>query len=112
MCSKLNCAFPDTGQGINPGAWAWLQCSSMRPGFEVGLAAKEVGLAAKEDVFELAFVAYRVSDGIRDKKLAEELWSCCVGDACDEAAFTNFRDTINGMFIDHRGRGKRAHAQP
>ena len=88
----MNCACPDTGLCIDPGVWAWLKCSSSRPGFKASRGA------AKEDVFKLAFVAYRIRDGILDKELTEEEWNRCVGNDyyADEMAFASFRSTING----------------
>ena len=82
-CSSLNYVCPDTGQCIDLGAWAWLQCSLTgeeedgNP--EEEFAAKEVELEAKEDVFKLAFVGYRIDAGILDKKLAEEEWRLFAG---------------------------------
>ena len=112
----MNYVCPDTGQCIDSGAWAWLQCSftgeEENDNPEEEFAAKEVELAAKEGDFELAFVAYRIDDGILDKKLAEEEWRYFVGDVhyADKNAFTNFRKSDKRPV--RRRRGRRAHAQP
>ena len=71
-CFALCYACPDTGLCTHSGVWAWLKCSSSRPGFKAPRGA------AKEGAFELAFVAYRIRGGILNEEPAEGGWICCV----------------------------------